>query len=361
LGGGSTSAAPDPISNDVEHAAQTTGLMRINTSNLSALLVDDSHLYLSSNPSDESGDSSLQRTNKTESWRNVDTIASQGVLLSATALSVGKLGWVNYKGLQMCDAPNCSDIQVVDSVTVDASYSEPIAWDATNVYWPLLSDHAIYRCDLPRCQLGPQLVATNAGPLSLAVVQEYLYWHDATYGILRTPLDGSAQPEQLTLGEATAWVSRSLSTGVTQSPCIHHVAIDGPFVYASLMVEPDCTPIASSDSVSLVRWKYAEPGAARETVLNNDTSLYEAAYMLVFDAEVVWATIGGDLWSCRAEQCAATKRQLGVKAYIDFAMNYRNGPIAADDQYLYWFSGECYNPGPESEACNLKRTPRIAR
>lgn len=86
--------------------------------------------------------------------------------------------------------------------------------------------------------------------------------------------------------------------------------------------------------IDLVRWRFNEPGTPRELLLSADSSLNDFKLMNAFDDEVVWATANGDVWSCLASDCAATKRQLGVNAYVEQSVN--SGPfVVADDQYLY--------------------------
>lgn len=361
LGGAATGAPPEPNSSEVEAAAQTTGLMKVNAILVTGLVVDRTYLYLKSLANAESDSYYLQRCRKSDCWRSLTSIARLGWPKGGTQLNVGQLGWVNDLGLQLCHAPECRDVELVQGATFAPSWSVVFAWDQGYAYWFLQPDHSIYRCSLPNCASGPELVASNAWALDMTLVGEQLYWLDYEYGILRITSDGKTQPEQLTLQQQTAWVPLRVELATTPGPSVFAIAIEGPFIYAALVVDeswkssPSSRPFAGTD---LVRWRYADAGAQRELLLTADATFDSSMFMRVFDGEVVWGTSDGNLWSCLAENCAATKRQFGVDGNVDYGRS-----IASDEQYIYWLSGKlsgkCEATGTCPDVWNVKRTPRI--
>jgi hypothetical protein len=357
LGGDATGEPPDPTTSEVETAAQTTNLMKMNALFVSGLALDGEYLYLASVANDESDAYYLQRCKKSDCWRSLTSIARLSWPQMAVALNVGQVGWVNEEGLQLCHTPDCRDIEVFQGVTFDAGSNSPFVWDHEYVYWYLYRDRAIYRCSQPHCDSGPELVASHARALDMKLVGDQLYWLDEAYGILRAATNGSAKPEQLTSAEQTTWVPLSLELPATWRQCVLDIAIDVPFIYAALPQQEQCSNGANSTlsrPINLVRWRYTEAGAARELLLTNDATFDGCTFIEVFDGEVVWGTSEGNLWSCLAEDCVATKRQFGV----DGVAEYGNS-IVADEQYVYWLSAQCDNTETSAGACNLKRTPRI--
>jgi hypothetical protein len=160
--------------------------------------------------------------------------------------------------------------------------------------------------------------------------------------------------------------------------------LDGAYIYAALNLSNQnanatlgcdtCTP-----GIAIARWQHATPGAAREWVLMHDADLTDLIHLRVFDGEVIWGTANGNLWSCLANDCSASKRQIGVDdAMSKVAPVPPTDPsrvdwvspelqfIAVDEQAIFWLSApcnpkylECSNSG--SGDWTLKRTPRIAQ
>lgn len=149
---------------------------------------------------------------------------------------------------------------------------------------------------------------------------------------------------------------------VTQSPLYqpHSMKVDGPWLYV-LVERPrvwasdgSCTGCALD--YDLARWRYAEDGADREWVILDDVTFDQGYFRGVFDGEVVWSAPDNGLWSCLADACAATKRQIGIGGTISVAKS-----VIADDQFLYWTSTDCIDGRECGPEWTVKRTPRIPR
>lgn len=358
LGRAAVGSRPEPSTNEIEAAAKTTGLVKVNAIFVSGLAVDESQLYLTSLAHNESDSYYLQRCRKSDCWRSLTSIARLGWPILGIESNARQLGWVNEDGLQLCHAPDCRDVEVVQGATFQDGWSGPYVWDLDFTYWFLNSDRAIYRCSLPNCASGPESVASNAWALYITLVGDQLYWLDETYGILRTATDGTTHPEQLTLQEQTAWVPLSPEIPDTREYSVRDITLEGAFIYAALAAgDWGANGLSSTNGtpgIELARWRYAEAGAPRELVLTADPTFDSCTFMRVFDGEVVWGTGDGNLWSCLAKNCAASKRQFGVDGNVDYGRS-----MASDEAYIYWLSARCNANSNCGDVWNIKRTPRI--
>ncbi|HEY5961628.1 MAG TPA: hypothetical protein VIV60_33945 [Polyangiaceae bacterium] len=367
LGTSVAGEAPKPTTSAVETAAQTTSLVTLNTYFVSALASDDSYLYLAvSSRNYYPFEYYLQRCKKSDCLHTLTMLRNPMRDFGGLRQASGKLGWVSRDGFALCNAPECPETTVLDGVVVQANGVNSMpTWDNEVIIWPIPADGAIYCCDMPRCVGGPKLVASLTSDVALTLVDEYAYWL-GNGALLRTSKTETGTVEQLLLeAPQTTWV-----------PYVHNndrpncgaseLAIDGPWVYAALlpMTNGACgSPCEDCDAgTDLVRWRRDDASAERELILVDDVDFHNRSFMQLFDGEIVWGSNDGNLWSCLAEDCAATKRQFGVDGPI---RSFDGGPtssIVADDQFIYWLSASDTLQGMiQAKEWNLKRTPRLPK
>jgi hypothetical protein len=191
---------------------------------------------------------------------------------------------------------------------------------------------------------------------------------------MRAGKDGQKAPERLTLGASTEWTSSPSSADFSSDVTVLDMEMDGPYVYAALRLGNqnanrtlDCATCKPGEAIA--RWRYSEDGRAREWVLSNDPALTGLVHLRVFGGELVWGTITGELWSCVADRCSDSKRQIGVEdasATFPRSRGFAFDSLAMDERAIFWLSVPCW-PGsfdcsPEGHRVwTLKRTPRIPR
>ncbi|HET7544847.1 MAG TPA: hypothetical protein VFK05_33500 [Polyangiaceae bacterium] len=375
---GASLSPPEPVTNEHELAAQTTNLARVGASQISSLAIDGEFLYFAAAPAPAYP--SLWRCRKSDCWATLVTIAgADGSEYSPVlGLHAGRLGWRNG----MCDAPDCVN---------RLSLGFPI-WDERFGYFFDDTVASIYRCEIADCIVGTgfnrawrgTLVASRAQPRYFTRAEDRLYWLDVVEGITRARVDGMTPAERLSLSNATEWTTSRAGLQLAGDVTVIDLELDGAYVYAALNVSnpnadarlgcDPCTP-----GIAIARWQYATPGAAREWVLMNDADLTDLIHLKVFGGEVIWGSADGNLWSCLANDCSASKRQIGVRDAMSKVAPFPSSDpsrvdliqpdfelIAVDEQAIFWLSVPCY---PHHGDCSvtgtvdwtLKRTPRIAQ
>jgi hypothetical protein len=145
--------------------------------------------------------------------------------------------------------------------------------------------------------------------------------------------------------------------------------LDGPYVYAALRVgNQNANQTLGCDTckpgIAVARWQHSVAGAAREWVLSHDADVADLIRLKVFGGAMVWGTATGDLWSCLADRCSASKRQIGIEDASSSFLRWEFDSVAIDEQSIFWLSVPCQ---PSSLDCSsssirdwtLKRTPRV--
>jgi hypothetical protein len=264
----------------------------------------------------------------------------------------------------MCDAPDCTN-RVSDTFEV---------WDESFGYWFDFDHFSLYRCKLSDCSAEKTLVASSISlqkrPRDVTLADDRIYWAIAGEGIMRARVDGSTRAERLTLGSVTEWTTSRLGQEFSSDVTVIDLAMDGPFVYGALRVgNQNANQTLGCDTckpgIAVARWQYSAAGGAREWILKGDADVADLVHMRVFGGEVVWGTATGNLWSCVADRCSTSKRQIGVEdAWVRSSQPERFDSLALDEQSIFWLSVPC---SPNSLECTdngrrdwtLKRTPRI--
>lgn len=351
LGGAVVGSAPEATTVDVELAAATANLMKLKALAINGLVADQENLYLMTLAGQGSDGYYLQRCNKSDCWPSLTSISRVGWPTSDISYNVGSLGWVAEGGYELCHAPNCEDRQVIDGAMCSRGSQSPFAWDEQFLYWRETNDSAIYRCEISSCSAKTSLVASVAGAETMTLLGDELYWLEWDGGVLRARTDGSVPPERLMLGESPSWVPRDSVPATANEYDVRLLALDGGALYVARGNVP-LFPSTGCVDCTLERLSSDGSGVVRETLLQADGDFDAVTYMTVFDGELVWSSDTGNLWSCRTEDCSASKRQLGIAG--------NTGLVVMDDESVYWLSALCSAPGNCEETWNLKRTPRIA-
>ncbi len=359
LGGGGPPQAlpPEPAQNGAEVAAGTVGLARFAADFVTGLAADGTNLYLLDHVYlDQVYPSSyVHRCQAADCWSTWTLLHSFAGDATDFELQGNRLGWANKsQGLQLCRVPECGNIEIANGVAIEVTSLDTVTWDDDFVYFYLYSDSSIYRCSLADCHSTLTLLTDGVVSAHKIVVSDEFLYMLASGNILRLAKDGSSAPDQLALEGPTAW--EPLPGDTLASPNrIAGFAVDGPWIYAVLGKElVSCAGLGCYESAQLVRWRHSAPGAARELlatyVAPPDSSLWS------LDGELVWVSADDIQWSCLADDCAATTRQLGSIGIFG-----RGGYVAGDADYIYWLSTACPDTGcPQMANWNLKRTPRIA-
>lgn len=249
-------------------------------------------------------------------------------------LGIAYLGSSSGARFDTCTLPDCTDVQrVIDNLP---EYPE-FVFDERRVYFTDGADPVLYACALPNCASGPKPLASGTSVRNFAADGGDVYWIDQRGRLNRTRGDGSTAVEVFDLGPALVHVGAD--AGV--EPPVHGdaIALDANWLYANIA---DACGLFGPCPISgpLVRWP-REPSGARQVLAEGLDTANVA--LQVFDGEVVF-TKESEVWSCRADDCAATQRVLdGAYSRV----------MASDADYLYWCANTPDAPG------GLRRVARI--
>jgi len=373
LGRSAPSGTPPPVTDDHELNAQTTNLATVDAALLSSLAIDDEFLYFTSRLL--GGEAKLWRCQKANCLATLAVIYSPRFVDEyGLRLFTRRLGWQQRAGygyalddVEMCDAPDCNGPHLVPGAKFEI-------WDEDFGYWFDSKNASLDRCPLSNCATGNTVLAsslpTPETALDFALADGRVYW-SIDEGILRASVDGSKAAERLTLGKVTEWTSSRLDQESSSDVTVVDMELDGPYVYAALRIgNQNANQTLDCDScrpgIAVARWRSSQDGAAREWVLSNDADLADLLSLRVFGGEMVWGTAGGELWSCLADRCSTSKRQIGIQNARSVFAPVRQPLdfVAIDEQAIFWLSVPCL---PTSWDCisnssplwTLKRTPRI--
>ncbi|HET7544848.1 MAG TPA: hypothetical protein VFK05_33505 [Polyangiaceae bacterium] len=372
LGRSAPSGSPEPVTNERELAAQTENLVTVESTEMSSLAIDGDFLYFISWVVDNSP--KLWRCQKSNCSATLSVVANPlSEAETELRLNANRLGWqrLNYDGntpgLDMCDVPDCQSRHSLTGANF-VSWDESLAYGFNDDY------SSLYRCPLSGCSAGKTLLASSLSgrPADFSLFDGRLYW-SIDEGIVRASVDIPSPAERLSLGNVTEWTPATSGQESPSDVSVLDMELDGPYVYAALRVgNQNANETLGCDAckagIAVARWQHSASGATREWVLANDADLAGLHHLRVFGGEMVWGTNTGDLWSCAADRCSTSKRQIGIEdasshfGLVRAQMDY----VAMDEQSIFWLSVPCWprdfycNPNPNARAVwTLKRTPRI--
>lgn len=350
LGGPALATAPKPTTHKAEIAAATESILTLKAEWITGLAADAHWLYLTSFAENGTDAFYLQRCAKSDCWSSLTTLGKTGRSGSSLFLQEGRLGWVNDDGLTLCHTPACQDPTLIDGAVFAPGSHALTTWADSQLYWWLPDDSSIYTCTLSDCAATRKIVVTAAVTEKLLLLGDFLYLHTGSR-VLRTSRTAARQLEELSFSDTTAWKAAELS--LPQDLVAADMDLDDAWLYVA--TSPTlCT--SCEREVTLMRWRLDEPSAVAEQVLGQDATLDALVFIRVFDGEIVWSTTTGDLWSCRAENCQATKRQMGVQSNVASGQPRGGESVVGDAEFIYWLS----TPNPLGDKpWNLKRTPRL--
>jgi len=253
--------------------------------------------------------------------------------------------------------PSASDRQVTIDKQPFQAPIEPL-FHGGFVYWGLWAetqgDRGTFRCALSDCPGVPtRIFDSYVWPRAAG---DQIFWTDRGY-VYRAPELADAPPQQLLademLSEAPADAPEEASVDYAL------VAIpSGGLLYGLVYAASTFTCYEEPCGPKLVRWPVG--GGTREDLLTFDQ---DVSQFYVFESELVWVTpyevreAGGTLSSCLAEDCEATRRDLG-------RVRYDTRSIVADAHYLYWLEfaqlGETDYRMPEATFTDVE-VRRVAR
>jgi len=250
------------------------------------------------------------------------------------------------------------------------------------VYFLLLVDAGIYRCALPNCPAGPELLSHTGGIRSNFEIRadaERVFWSDksfiyraADYGRkpaqrllpdeLLSEAPSTPDPEDAEEGPKERVESITAGDGAVYA-VISHSETGGPCNYLDQILAEG--QIGAPCPHRLVRWP--SDGGPSETLLSSNSYL---GSLELFDGELTWLgpslrsptnSVAATISTCRVEACEATKRDLGEGREDSPA-------LVADDSHVYWlenvFSSSTTSGGTidtGSTINEIRRAPRLPR
>jgi hypothetical protein len=192
-------------------------------------------------------------------------------------------------------------------------------------------DSSLYRCSLPDCGGGPDVVWSGSGEgTKISATEDVVIWV-ANDVLFRSLAHGSAAPEALIPGEQLRAVSpEAFRMENSSSVTVVNATADSGMIYAASREMQKCS--MGECVYEIARWP--AKGGQRETLWNSAAAV---ADLFVANGELVWAAAVEprqypefELASCRAEACAETKRHLG------FLVTGSPISVVADSEHIYW-------------------------
>jgi hypothetical protein len=312
------------------------------------LAVDSEYLYFVPAEPVNTGGGRLLRCEKTNCGATtveIHRVPSENGRIGALSVIGDQIGMLEYfthaeDSLTTCVAPDCRDLVEIDGLlpNVNKPSFEPGA-----VEWGQRDDDAVYRCSVPGCRSGPELIVQGIGADRVFHSGDVRILVEANF-VWRL-VEAPEAPEVLALGPE----SRSLGFPGFDDRLFDYstlgpplVAIEGDWLYAAF--EGDCQELAYY-GCSIGRWPLRGYGP-REIVFASDE---EILAMDLSDGELTLLLRGSGLAfqtaTCRVEDCAGTLRRLadGEQAF------------AFDSERVFWARG----PRNPTESPAIEAFPRI--
>jgi hypothetical protein len=213
-----------------------------------------------------------------------------------------------------------------------------LLWYGGFVYWPLNTDQRVYRCALPDCEDGPEMVGSFTEPQyfapgSLQADGELVFYSDRSF-IYRYEIGGGravALHADESLSEALP--TSQMDDGSLESAFVESIATASGKLYASVGHATSASSCDETCPHEIVRWPVR--GGVRQTLVSSQELL---GPVFAFGDELVWIAANrrrgyessAVLHSCLADDCAETTRTLGLVV---------GSTTVAADTHLYWFEG----------------------
>ncbi|HYQ15356.1 MAG TPA: hypothetical protein VEQ58_06360 [Polyangiaceae bacterium] len=232
-------------------------------------------------------------------------------------------------------------------------------WHGGFLYWHLNLDSKIYRCALPSCATGPELVGSYLNDTDMSADGEMLFWF-AYRAIYRSPNRGGGPVVALlpdaTLSEAPPEaLVEPLDTPLDMPTALTTSA--GMLYVALARAQPNPPTCGESCPHSIMRWP-VEGGAGEELFTSNGA----IDRMYAFGGELIWHDIPSTfrestLWSCLADNCVSTRRKLGQ-------VSATQTQVVADDTSVYWLEavsdGVAFDGSMRFANGAIHRAPRLS-
>jgi hypothetical protein len=278
----------------------------------------------------------LMRCEKTNCAKTAQAVLDSPYRTIAALQIVGdRIGIVEQgasSSITTCTAPDCTDLVRIGNLRSVGG----IRFEHDAVEWAQSDDGAIYRCTLPHCEAGPELVLGGIGANAILRSDEVtiIQAGHEVWRLLGTEL------ELLELGA----VSRSLG-GIgavppdTSESSIRQVVLDGDWLYAS------------SSASTIARWPLRGYGP-RQTIFDRGRPIPN---FTVHDGELAARTYGYDadpleatsVAFCRADACDDTLEEA-------FAPGWASAIVWDEDRW-YWAWNSAHSPG----RMEIRSSPRL--
>ena len=280
---------------------------------------------------------SLMRCEKTNCAKTAQVVLDSPYRTIAALEIVGdRIGMVeegDSASITTCTAPDCTDLMRIANLR----YVGGIRFEHDAVEWAHGEDRAIYRCTLPHCEAGPELVLGDVGAYDILRSDEVTIIQDGS-NVWR--LSGG-EIELLELGA----VSRSLGGIGTVPPddpelSVRQLSIDGDWLYAS------------NSASTIARWPLRGYGP-RQVILDRDRSNPD---FTVHEGELAARTFGLDsdplesssVAFCRVDACDDTLEEA-------FAPGWASAIVWGEDRW-YWAWNSADNPS----RLEIRSSPRLS-
>ena len=223
-----------------------------------------------------------------------------------------------------CALPDCSDRFRLDGLR----YGVGGCWfEADSVEWSQTNDNAVYRCALPGCDGGPQLLFAGISAIQILRSDEVTILSDA--GTVWRIAGKHSAPERLELGAESRTLG-SLGAEISGDPevAVGGVAVDGDWLYA--MDRTGCETVSGFCAVA--RWPLRGYGP-RQVIFEGNRPIPGFS---VHRGELAALTYGvdADPWNateisvCRTDACSETRRDLLAAGWTS--------ALTSDDERWYW-------------------------
>jgi hypothetical protein len=279
---------------------------------------------------------SLMRCEKTNCAKTARVVLDSPYGRIAALQVVGdRIGMVEQGGsasITTCTAPDCTDLVRIGNLRFVAG----IRFEHDAVEWGQSQDHAIYRCTLPHCEVGPELALGGIDAYDILRSGEVKIIQDG-WNVWR--LSGG-EIELLELGA----VSRSLGGLGTVPPdnpelSVRQLSIDGDWLYAS------------NSASTIARWPLRGYGP-RQVILDRDRSNPD---FTVHHGELAARTYGLDtdplesssVAFCRVDACDETLVEASAPGWAS--------ALVWDEDRWYWAWGSSDTPG----RLEIRSSPRL--
>jgi hypothetical protein len=310
------------------------------------LAIAGDHLYFPVERSDGlSFRTQLMRCEKANCTQTAQAIFETPDSIEKLQVFGDRIGMVeagHSSAITTCELPDCTDVFKLDGLRHGAS---GCFFAADSIEWSQVNDEAVYRCAMPGCDGGPELLFAGIVAHQILRSDEVTILHAGRF-VWRISGDAS-KPELLELGAESRTLG-GLDAEASDDPgsAVGVVAIDGDWLYGSL--HTGCT--TESGFCTVARWPLRGYGP-RELIFTGDRPIPD---FTVYGGELAARTFRLDVapWEsswislCRTDDCPNTLQEIFAPGWM--------AALVSDDDRWYW----AWNADDPSDM-EIRSAPRL--